>query len=75
MLRRILGPTAHVRVLTDLVGRFNTVVQEVEVESLAAWERSRAAIFADPEFHQLTASSPVPFREGWQEIYTIEGSL
>ena len=51
IMRRIYGSKARqARVLTDLSGPFNTVVQEVEVESLAEWEQIRARLFADPEF-------------------------
>ena len=46
MMRKLTGTNAHVRVLTDLSGPFHTVVQEIEVESLAKWEQLRAAMFS-----------------------------
>ena len=39
--RTMVGPNVRVRILTDLSGPFDTVVQEIEVESLAEWERLR----------------------------------
>ena len=75
IVRRNLGVTARVRILTDLSGPFNTVVQEVEVESLGEWERTRAAMFADPEWQQMTSSGPPPFRSGQAAFYTIESTL
>lgn len=75
MMRRITGSNSRVRILTDLSGSFNTVVQEIEVESLAEWERQRAAMFADPEFQQSQTSSDPPFESGRTEFYTIEADL
>ncbi len=75
LVRRNIGTTARVRILTDLSGPYNIVVQEIEVESLAEWERTRAAIFADPEWQQMTSSGPPPFRSGHAEFYTIESTL
>jgi hypothetical protein len=60
------------RILTDLSGPFNTVVQEVEVESLAEWERGRAEIFAKPEFQKMMADTADLFESGRVEFYTIE---
>jgi hypothetical protein len=72
MMKRILGPDVKVRILTDLSGSFDTVVQEMEFKSLAEWERVRAATFANPEFQQAQASSESPFISGRTELYTIE---
>jgi hypothetical protein len=35
IVRRVVAPDLRVRILTDLSGPFDTVVQELEVESLA----------------------------------------
>ena len=75
MMRRITGYNSRVRILTDLSGPFNRVVQEVEVESLAEWERQRAALFSDPEFQQSQAGSDPHFESGHIEFYTIEADL
>ncbi len=75
MMRKIAGPNARARVLTDLSGPFHTVVQEIEVESLAEWERIREAMFSSPEFQQTQASMELPFESGSTEFYTIEMTL
>jgi hypothetical protein len=75
MMQRILGPDVKVRILTDLSGPFDTVVQEMEFESLAEWERVRAATFANPEFQQAQASGESPFVSGRTELYTIEADF
>ena len=65
----------RVRILTDLSGLFDTVVQEMEVESLAEWERLRAEIFSNPDFQQSQASGELPFESGRTKFYTIEGTF
>jgi hypothetical protein len=75
LMQSILGPEVHGRVLTDLSGPFDTVVQELEVESLAEWERLRTQIFANPEFQQAQASGENPYISGRTEFYTIEDTF
>ena len=74
MIQRVHGKAGQIRILTDLSGTFNRVVQEIEVESLAVWEQSRTAIFSDPEFQELQANSPIPFESGYVEFFTIEAT-
>jgi hypothetical protein len=62
----------HWRVLTDLSGPFNTVVLEVEVESLAVWEQGRGAMFADPQWQQGMTQMTGLIVSGHQEFYTLE---
>lgn len=60
-------------VLTDLTsGPFDTVVMEVEMESLAAWEEMRRQMFADPSFGESMASTDDLIQAGRAELYTIE---
>ncbi|HEU5086574.1 MAG TPA: hypothetical protein VFT99_03980 [Roseiflexaceae bacterium] len=68
----VAGPNARIRLLTDLSGAFDTVVQEVELESLAEWERLRAVIFSNPEIQQAEADMPDLIVSGQTEYYTIE---
>jgi ABC-type Na+ transport system ATPase subunit NatA len=70
--RTVVGPNVRVRLLTDLSGAFDTVVQELEVESLAEWERLRAVIFSNPEIQEVEASMPDVIVSGQTEYYTIE---
>jgi hypothetical protein len=72
VMRRITGTNGHVRILTDLSGPFHTVVQEIEVESLAKWEQLRAAMFANPEFQGAQSAMGIPFEGGRTEFYTLE---
>jgi hypothetical protein len=37
--KRVMGQDPNIRILTDLIGNYNTVVMEMQVESLAAWEQ------------------------------------
>ena len=68
-----LGQNVRVRFLTDLSGPFDTVVQEIEVESLAHWEKLREQMFASPDLEEAQETMEVPFTSGRAEFYTIEG--
>ena len=60
------------RVLTDLSGPFDTVVLEVEADSLAGWEQRRRELFAQPEFQADVANRAEILVSGRNELYTIE---
>src|SRR5215210_6201429 len=72
IVRTLTAPNVRGRLLTDLSGSFDTVVQELEVESLAEWERLRAVIFSNPEIQEAEASMPDVIVSGQTEYYTIE---
>ncbi len=71
-IHEIIGDRARARLLTDLSGQFDTVVQEVEVESLAEWERIRATLFSDPRFREMQPSAPGLIEGGRMEYYNLE---
>jgi hypothetical protein len=78
LLRRLLGPNTRARILTDISGPFHTVVQELEVESLAKWEELRTAMFSDPEVQERQGEPDgpaIPLLSGQTEFYTIEMTL
>ena len=70
-----LAPNSKIRILTDLSGPFHTVVQELELESLAVWEELRGKIFAEPEFQEQQEMSEIPLESGHTEFYTLEASF
>ena len=74
-MRRVIGPNVPVRILTDLTGPFDTVVQEMTFESLAEWERIRTGMFSNPEMQQMSDNSESPFKSGQMEVYTIEATF
>ena len=71
-LRKVWGENTKGRILTDLSGPFHTVVQEIEVESLAEWERIRAAMFESPEMQESQENFENPFESGSVEFFTVE---
>ena len=75
MMRRVAGSNAKVRLMTDLSGPFDTVVQEVEMESLAEWEKVRAKMFSDPEVQENMDMGESPILSGRTEFYTLEASF
>ena len=68
------GPQ-RVRLLTDLSGRFFTVVLESEVESLAAWEAFRQQMFAQPDWQESFGRASEWIESGHQEFYTVEAEV
>lgn len=67
-----LGLARRWRVLTDLSGPFDTVVQEVEAESLAEWEQARAKLFQQPSFREAFERTQGLVVSGRNELWTIE---
>ena len=72
IVRTLTGPNVRSRLLTDLSGAFDTVVQELELESLAEWERLRMVIFSNSEIQEAETSMPDLVVSGRTEYYTIE---
>jgi hypothetical protein len=72
IIRTVIGSNVRSRLLTDLSGSFDTVVQELEMESLAEWERLRALVFSNPEVQAAEAALPELIVSGQTEYYTIE---
>ena len=72
--RTLVGLHVRARLLTDLSGPFDTVIQELEVESLAEWERLRGVLFSNPQFQEAEASLPDVIESGQAEFYTIEAT-
>jgi hypothetical protein len=72
IVRTVAGSNLRTRLLTDLSGPFDTVIHEIEVASLAEWERLRAMIFSNPEIQEAEAALPGLLESGRTEYYTIE---
>ena len=62
------------RILTDLSGPFDTVVQELEYDSLDDFMKAQAAMFADPRWQEMAQQSgwPALLVSGSKEFYTVE---
>jgi len=72
MVSRVIGMSRRWRVLTDLSGPFDTVVLEIEVESLSEWEQVRSKIFQDAEIRQSMSRSTDLMESGDSQFFTIE---
>jgi hypothetical protein len=70
----VLGSADKTRILTDVVGAFNTVVIETEVDSLAAFEERMQKYRDDQEIKTKMAGYTDLYTEGRREIYQIVGS-
>ena len=69
-----MGSPGGWRVLTDLSGPFDTVVQEVEVPSLAEWEQSRAKLFQTSSFRESFGRIQALVVDGRNELWTVEAA-
>ena len=71
-----LTAVKRTRILTDLSGSHDTVIIEVEIESLDAYFAMMNAIFASPEFKarqaSLTNPDDHPYQSAVRTFYTIE---
>jgi hypothetical protein len=69
----VSGGPDRVRVLTDLVGPFNSVVMETEVDSLQTFEHRMAQYRVDQEIRSKMAGYTDMYLEGRREIYEVIG--
>lgn len=58
--------------LTDLSGPFDTIVWEVEAESLAEWETMRVRLFELAAFRDSMARMQELVVSGRNELWTVE---
>ena len=61
------------RILTDLSGRFDTVIIESEIESMDDYFAFLQAAFANPDFQPGGNDDP-PYEMGSRDYYTIEAT-
>ena len=61
-----------VRILTDLSGPFDTVVEELEFDSFAAWEENQQAMWANPAVRPVMERTGELIAGGHKEFYTVE---
>jgi hypothetical protein len=59
------------RVMTDVVGEFNTVVMEAEAKDLAEFEKRMEKYMSDPEFRNRLKGYTEMYVEGRREIYRL----
>jgi hypothetical protein len=67
-----IGGSRRWRILTDLSGSFDTVVQELELESLAEWEQMRPRLFASTALRDAIATARGMTDSGRTEFWTVE---
>jgi len=65
------GTPGKTRLLTDLVGPFNTVVLETEVESLGALDERFQYYHSNQELRQRMAGYTDLYTEGRRELYQV----
>lgn len=66
-----LGGLRNARVMTDLVGDFNTVVMEHEVESVSDFEALMARYGSDPQIREKAGAYLDFWETGKRELFRI----
>jgi hypothetical protein len=61
----------NVRVLTDTIGRFNTVVIETEVDDLATFDKRMQEYSAKPEMREILKGYADLYQTGRREVYRV----
>lgn len=64
-------PRMKLRVMTDLVGEFNTVVMETEVADLAAFEKEWKEYMEDAAFREKIKGYTDLYVTGRREVYRV----
>ena len=67
-----LGANRRWRVMTDLSGTFDTVVQEVDADSLAQWEEVRVRLFQSQSFRETMGKMQGVVVSGHNEFWHVE---
>ncbi len=60
------------RILTDLTGPFDTVVLEIQAESMADWEQMRSSMFQHAAFRETIAPMMDQLESGASQLFSIE---
>lgn len=60
-----------VRVMTDLIGKMNTVVLETEIPDLLTFEQRMAGYATDEKLHERMAGYTEMYSHGRREIFQI----
>jgi|SRR3989338_130189 len=78
LFKKGFANTTNARVMTDLVGNYNTVVMEVQVNSLAEWEKQMEAYKSgkpdpniDPKVAEEMSKYTEMYIEGRREIFQV----
>jgi hypothetical protein len=65
------GKLRNVRVMTDLIGDFNHVVMEHEVESAAEFEELMAKYSSDPQAREIAKGYTDLWTNGRRELFRV----
>ena len=69
---RVGDPAYRQHALTDISGTMYTLVSELLVDSLAAWEATRTQVFDRPGFADWFKEFQLVVQSGHQDFYTLE---
>ena len=64
-------PGMTVRVLTDFIGQFNTVVMEIEVKNMGEFENQFKEYMSDPQIREKMKDYAEMYQEGRREVLQV----
>ncbi len=67
----VFGKLRNVRVMTDLIGEFNNVVMEHEVDSVAEFEETFKRYSTEPEIREKAMGHLELWTTGKREIFRV----
>jgi len=70
--KRVLAGVDHsARILTDATGPFYTLVLEITVPNLSAWETNAPKVFGDKDFQANYAKVSPLVESGYREVFNV----
>ena len=70
-IQKRAGVEVGQRIMTDVVGRFYTVVLELTIPNLGAWEASMSKVMGDKDWQAIYQKFSALVESGDREIFTI----
>lgn len=75
-MRNVPAPQPrHVRILTDLSGQFDTVIEELEFDNLDQFLSGQEKMFADPQWQATMRDFADHIEGGSKEYFTVEYTM
>jgi len=71
LFKKAMGTNSKLRIMTDVVGDYNTVVIEGEVENLAEFESGKLEPEIDPQLQEEMSKYTEMYLTGRREVFRV----
>lgn len=79
MFKKMFGSDSRIKIMTDLISQYNTVIVDMEVESLADWEKEMEEYMSGKKDPNMTPELQEEFKHytemfltGKREVFKVE---